>query len=516
MIKLKSFLAGCAGALIAAGAAQAADLPVKAKPAQYVKICSLYGVGFYYIPGTDMCIRVGGYVREQTEWQSNNGMGFGTTNSAWGPNTIAGGLFDRTSNSFNFTTRAMLSVDARNQTEYGTVRGYIRLGMRFVDQSAPTGSFYFDRAVIQWAGFTIGRTLSFFDIFTNTEQYSYFDTKTSGDTVNNAVDVFAYTAQFGNGVSATLSAESPHYQAGVVNGTGSGFAVNGVTGSAAGTAGQNMPDIVGQLRIDQNWGYLGVSGAVHQVAGRYYGGSGVVGHPDDKYGWAAQIGGMLNLPWNDTIGASFAGTQGALGYVTKAGSWQIGQGSSVGVGWVADGIYDNFLPGQTNLPIQLTNAWSVNGGYEHFWNQRWRTSLYGGYTRVWYNQTATDIAAEHLPTPASGGTACNLPVEGSVWPPIALGNGALNSCSPNFSFYQIGSRTQWNVTKDFYLGVDVAYTHLNTAYKGGTTNPPPPVLYTVGGRQFSSVDDQSNWSGIFRAQYNFTAGNEGASVLLGR
>ena len=31
-----------------------------------------------------------------------------------------------------------------------------------------------------------------------------------------------------------------------------------------------MPDIVGQLRIDQNWGYLGVSGAVHQVAGRYY------------------------------------------------------------------------------------------------------------------------------------------------------------------------------------------------------------------------------------------------------
>ena len=55
--------------------------------------------------------------------------------------------------------------------------------------------------MIQWAGFTVGRTLSFFDIFTNTEQYSYFDTKTSGDTVNNAVDVLAYTAQFGNGMS---------------------------------------------------------------------------------------------------------------------------------------------------------------------------------------------------------------------------------------------------------------------------------------------------------------------------
>ena len=110
-----------------------------------------------------------------------------------------------------------------------------------------------------------------------------------------------------------------------------------------------MPDIVGQLRIDQNWGYLGVSGAVHQVAGRYFAPVGPyrrnAAHPDDKLGWAAQIGGMLNLPWNDTVGASFAATQGAIGYVTKAGSWQILKGSSAGVGWVADGIYDNILPG---------------------------------------------------------------------------------------------------------------------------------------------------------------------------
>ena len=206
MIRLKSVLAGCAAGFIALGAAQAADLPVKAKPVEYVKICSLYGVGFYYIPGTDMCIKVGGYVREQVEINSNSGMGFGTANSTWGPNTAASiGGFDRGSNTFNFTTRAMLSVDTRNQTEYGTVRGYIRLGMRVIDQTSAT--FYFDRAVIQWAGFTVGRTLSFFDIFTTTEQYSYFDTKNSGDTVNNAVDVLAYTAQFGNGLSATISAE---------------------------------------------------------------------------------------------------------------------------------------------------------------------------------------------------------------------------------------------------------------------------------------------------------------------
>ena len=48
--------------------AQAADLPVKAKPVEYVKICSLYGAGFYYIPGTDTCIRIGGHIRAEVSF----------------------------------------------------------------------------------------------------------------------------------------------------------------------------------------------------------------------------------------------------------------------------------------------------------------------------------------------------------------------------------------------------------------------------------------------------------------
>ena len=60
---VKSLLLGSAAGLIAVGGAQAADLPVKAKAVEYVKICSLYGAGFYYMPGTDTCIKLGGYVR---------------------------------------------------------------------------------------------------------------------------------------------------------------------------------------------------------------------------------------------------------------------------------------------------------------------------------------------------------------------------------------------------------------------------------------------------------------------
>ena len=48
-------------------------MPVKAKPVQYVKICSLYGDGFYYIPGTDTCLKIGGYLRVQAEYNMGGG-----------------------------------------------------------------------------------------------------------------------------------------------------------------------------------------------------------------------------------------------------------------------------------------------------------------------------------------------------------------------------------------------------------------------------------------------------------
>src|ERR1700745_1888177 len=66
MKMVKSLILGSAAAFVAMSGAQAADLPVKAKAVEYVKVCSLYGAGFYYIPGTDTCIKIGGYLRVDT------------------------------------------------------------------------------------------------------------------------------------------------------------------------------------------------------------------------------------------------------------------------------------------------------------------------------------------------------------------------------------------------------------------------------------------------------------------
>src|SRR5580704_12049254 len=79
MKMVKSLLLGSAAGLAAVTAGQAADLPVKAKPVEYVKICSIYGAGFYYMPGTDLCIKIGGWVRAEA-------MTGNTTGSfTWGP-----------------------------------------------------------------------------------------------------------------------------------------------------------------------------------------------------------------------------------------------------------------------------------------------------------------------------------------------------------------------------------------------------------------------------------------------
>ena len=67
----KTILIGSAAALLAVGGAQAADLPLKAKAVEYVKVCSLYGAGFYYIPGTDTCIKLGGYIRADTSFNAS-------------------------------------------------------------------------------------------------------------------------------------------------------------------------------------------------------------------------------------------------------------------------------------------------------------------------------------------------------------------------------------------------------------------------------------------------------------
>src|SRR5437763_9528849 len=68
MKMVKSLLLGTAAGFVAVAGAQAADYPVKAAAVQYVRICNLYGDGFYYLPGTNICVKIGGYARAEMSY----------------------------------------------------------------------------------------------------------------------------------------------------------------------------------------------------------------------------------------------------------------------------------------------------------------------------------------------------------------------------------------------------------------------------------------------------------------
>jgi len=195
----------------------------------------------------------------------------------------------------------------------------------------------------------------------------------------------------------------------------------------------------------------------------------------------------------DQFGLQLTYAQGAAGYVTRAtGAWQMyNSGNNAGFGWVTDGVYD------TGTGVELTTVWGINGFAQHLWSPRWRTSVYGGYVEVDYNGTATGIINSHLG--AGGAAVCGVTAVAPAGS-VALTPAAGNACSPNFSWWQLGSRTQWNPHPDLDIGVDVLWTHLNTAYKGAGVILPangarPAGVYTI--------DDQDILSVMFRIQRNF-------------
>jgi hypothetical protein len=429
--------------------AQAADLPVKAKPVQYVKICSLYGAGFYYIPGTDTCIKVGGFVR--AEWMHNAGGSF--TPSITGS---TGSTYTRNFNDTQNRARAAITLDVRSQTEYGTLRSYTQMGWNVTN--GDSGSLYTNRAFIQLAGFTAGLSSSFFDDF-GFAAYSNQTNWIGSDVGGGGINMVGYTAQLGNGLSASVAIEDANVRRRTIAAPATGFALNTTTGAiTANTAysnqygGAHLPDFTGNLRVDQAWGSAQIMGAIHEVyPNQLTAGS----HNSTKYGFAVGGSVKFNLPMlgkGDNIAAQAVYGKGATGYNIRAAAL----GTTKGGVTVSTSV-DDAVCASTATGCELTESWSVVAGYNHGWNAKWKSSIYGGYAEANYGTTAEGYVGA-----AAGGL--------------------------DYSFWQIGSRTVWTPVANLDLSVDVMYNSLDGA----------AALNTGSIARRTDV-----WAGIVRAQRNF-------------
>jgi len=312
----KSLLLGSAAGFIAVTGAQAADLPTrKAAPVDYVRICSVYGPGFFYIPGTDTCLKIGGKAELDVEWDEPRA---------------------HSDAPLGFNALGRVNLDARTATDWGLLRTFVQLDIRRRDGAwygsgtsmrqgfgvgygggvQPSGvnsfpsyggtnsysatggiqlesSVNVDKAFIQWGGLTAGRVQSFFDFYADNDNYHGM-----GDS-DVTTQALAYTYTFGNGFSATLAIEDGIERRNVIAsvgpvGSGNIFptdfgsaaftnyaitfpgAINPIFAANSAFPGsfsswdtgqrQNTPDVVGALRVDQGWGSAQLSAAWHHVS----------------------------------------------------------------------------------------------------------------------------------------------------------------------------------------------------------------------------------------------------------
>jgi hypothetical protein len=512
MKMIRGLLLASGAVIFASAGAQAADLPLKAKAVEYVRVCSLYGAGFYYIPGTDTCIKLGGYIRAETAISTNSNYGGAYSGQA--------GADNRLSNRYQMRSREDLNIDTRTATEYGVVRTYFDAvftwtsgtysgvgngGTQYSTGAANSagltsvnglsndgisgGSLGVYYAFIQFAGFTMGKAVSQFDAPWTNYPGNNFDGLVGGSGNVNGVNQFTYTADFGQGVTASISAEdqSLFFTSNIWN--TSGISSSGVLGGAYGTnaiGGNVSPDIIGMVRVDQAWGLFQASFAGHDNHAAYYGATEATGHPEDKWGWAAQLslsikniptgpGDVLNIQGVYTDGASRYNFQSLANtsYSMYGGSGSAYQG--IGFAGVADAV---FAPGTGLATVQ---TWGMRGAYTHNWDPHWNTALYGAYANVHYGNGGSALIC-------AGIAATTLLTAGST-------------CNPDFNIAQVGTITRWTPVKNLTFSGEVTYTHLDQKYSGIANAPTvasvakPATLY--------ELKDQNTVSMLLRAQRNW-------------
>ncbi|MDO5894923.1 porin [Agrobacterium sp. Azo12] len=183
-MNIKSLLIGSAAALAAVSGAQAADAIVAAEPEplEYVRVCDAFGAGYFYIPGTETCLRIGGEVRFT--------VGFGE--DVGGP--APGGF----SSDWYSATRGRVFFDTKTDSELGTIGTYIRLqGNYNGNQQLPSSGVSLEQAYITVGGLKVGKALTWWDDIGINGELDAFDNATNFNTVSYLYDAGAFRIGLG-------------------------------------------------------------------------------------------------------------------------------------------------------------------------------------------------------------------------------------------------------------------------------------------------------------------------------
>jgi hypothetical protein len=229
----------------------------------------------------------------------------------------------------------------------------------------------------------------------------------------------------------------------------------GLNPVAMSTAGTEVPDIVGNLRVDQAWGAAQISAAAHQLrsinpivvgpGGLPLVGTGPVpfealgltSFPDDEWGFAAQAGIQVKMPFiaaGDSLWVQAAWATGALNYT------HAGLGNRTGIGNIRlfqSEATINPLTGD----IERTDSWSVSANFLHYWLPNLRSNIFAAYSEINYDNSAT-IA---FTAPGFGGV------------PVVVNAGFTDT-----KIFEIGGNLIWSPVRNLDIGVEAIYRKIET------------------------------------------------------
>jgi len=464
MTFVKSAMLGTAAAFVAVAGAQAADLPSKkAAPAQYVKICDAYGAGFFYIPGTDTCLKVGGFVRADFTYVPSKDIR--TLSSATGTSVVSqvAGLQDET----GIQVRGRIDLDARTQSAWGTVQTVVRLrganstglanqGSVATNAAAigPAGNaataITMERAYIRFAGLSVGVADS---AFTTMPSFMLGSFHWAG--FANGLRTISYTATLGGGFSATIALDNRS------DWNNSGVAAHRLDTTA---------NVTGNVRVDQSWGYAQLSGT---VGNNSYLNAAANGY-DTKLSWAVALGVGFKLPMlaaGDRLDLVAAYADGQVGATQSSNSNAI---SNSGWGRLMGGVQVNVpnVIATSATSFGTVRSYSFGGIFTHYWTPSLRSHFAASYART------------EAPNVQLAGAGALVPAAGT----IVLGN---------TTAYALGANLIWSPVRNLDLGVEVSYANLRSSFQGEATRYP---LWVAAGRPGANVN---NWGTRLRAERTF-------------
>ncbi len=346
-------------------------------------------------------------------------------------------------------------------------------------------AIYLNTGYLTWAGITAGKAQSFFSFTGGGDNWANF---ASPDRKGfNEPNLIAYTASFGGGFTATISAENPGQNliGGASGNNGTDFGspsfntIGGLSPSLITFGGQKWPDFVGALHVKQGWGEAQVSGVIHNVnvqdtaynvapfntvtgsAGCGLTSLDACNAQHDQIGWGIDAGVKINLP-------SFGAGDDALltGAYTQSAVWYSGLPDMM---WGENGqvngngqpmfMQDAFFNPVTNSWSKPT-AWSVSALIEHHFTPQFYLDLEGSVGQLkWSNQ---------------GGGCSLIGLAGCTTASFATG-----AISPSATTWLIGADLGWNPVTNLNFDLELMYQSTNqsapagflgTVYNWGQTN----------------------------------------------